>query len=187
MYISITQSQAPGMGPAPGLPRMRLALLESGHEDLCGPVAAHPQARGARSPPESGHEDLCGPVAAHPQARVVSPPESGHEDLCGPVAAHPQVRTFATGDAAAGRCPYIVTGYNRMDSTSPRPTSAFITGTQTPHDTSHGAPKTACTTARHRRLVITSTTLQGRYASPTSSSSPSCPSPPCPRRAAPAC
>jgi hypothetical protein len=59
------------MGPAPGPPRTRLASLESGHEDLCGPVAAHPQARWARSPPESGHEDLCLPVAAHPQARAL--------------------------------------------------------------------------------------------------------------------
>ena len=40
-----TQSQAPGMGPAPGPPRMRLALPESRHEDLCGPFGLHPQAR----------------------------------------------------------------------------------------------------------------------------------------------
>ena len=60
------------MGPAPGPPRTRLASLESEHEDLCGPAAAHPQARGARLPPESEHEDLCGPVAAHPQARALA-------------------------------------------------------------------------------------------------------------------
>ena len=91
LYI-IPQSQTPGMGPAPGPPRTRLALLESWHEDLCGPVAAHPQVRAARSPPESLHEDLCGPVAAHPQAREVTL-ERWHEDLCGPCPLHPQART----------------------------------------------------------------------------------------------